>query len=468
MAAGSAELAFASIEEVAGRIARREVSPVEITDLMLARIEEHNPTINAFYTVFRDAAQASARAAEAEIAAGNYRGPLHGIPIGIKDIYETGPTTCGCAALEHYVAERDCAPVQRLKAAGAIILGKTATYEFAFGVQTLASHFKPTRNAWDLTRECGGSSSGTAGAIAAGLAYAGMGTCTGGSIRWPAQCCFHVGLKPTYGRVSRAGVYPLSWSLDHVGPLARTVTDGAHMLQGCAGYDRDDPASANVPVPDFTAKMGREIAGMKIGLLRGLYEERCDPKVRATFEAAIPVFERLGAEIIDVPTVSHEQLSAVVLPLLWADAGAIHVNNLRAHGDRYNPHTRQLMTWGLLYDSTAYLNACRARAQIRDGLLAALSETVDVLLIPTVGFQGPGPVPEQVVSMSMRIVRGALYTGLFNITGLPAIQVPCGFDADGLPVGLQIAAKPFDEPTMLQVAHAYEQAAGWYKQHAEI
>ena len=461
-------LAQATIEEIGERIRQRKVSPVEVTQLTLDRIERLNPTINAYYTVFAEQALALARSAEAEIAAGVYRGPLHGIPIAIKDIYESGPTTCGSKSLAEYVAEQDCAAVRRLRAAGAIVVGKAATYEFAFGVQTRASHFAPTLNAWDVRRECGGSSSGTAGAIAAGLAYAGMGTCSGGSIRWPAQCCFHVGLKPTYGRVSRAGIYPLAWSLDHPGPLARTVTDAAYMLQGCAGYDPDDPASADVSVPNFTSKLGREIKGMRIGVLRDLFEDGCDPKVRTTFEAALPVFERLGARIVPVPTISHAQLTAIALPLLWSEAGAVHRSNLRQRGDEYNPHTRQSLLWGLLV-SAGYSNlANRARAQITAALRQALRTQADVLVLPTTCFQSPPPVLDDTPGFGARLDRGALHTAIFNLTGAPAIQVPCGWDADGLPVGMQISAAAFDEETLLQVAYAYEQEAGWFRQRPAI
>jgi aspartyl-tRNA(Asn)/glutamyl-tRNA(Gln) amidotransferase subunit A len=262
------ELAYMAISELAQRIERKEVSPVEVAEAVLSRVERLNPPLNAYYTVFGDELLAAARDAEREIVGGAYRGPLHGIPVGIKDIYEYGRTTCGSRPLENYVAETRATSVTKLIQIGALIVGKTATYEFAFGFPTNKSYFKPTRNPWNLAYDAGGSSSGTASSVAAGLAYAGMGSCTGGSIRWPAQCCGIVGLKPSYGRVSRAGVYPLAWSLDHTGPLARTVADAALMLQGCAGYDPLDPASANLPVPDFAAQLGRDIKGLRIGLLR--------------------------------------------------------------------------------------------------------------------------------------------------------------------------------------------------------
>jgi aspartyl-tRNA(Asn)/glutamyl-tRNA(Gln) amidotransferase subunit A len=461
------ELAYAPLAEVANRIKHQEVSPVELADLLLARIDKLDPQLNSFYTVLTDEVRAAARNAEAEIRRGEYRGPLHGIPIGIKDIYESGRTTCGSKPLEHYVAERDCTAVMKLKAAGALILGKTATYEFAYGFPTTRSHFKPTRNPWNVAYDSGGSSSGTAASVAAGLAYAGMGSCTGGSIRWPAQCCGIVGLKATYGRVSRAGVYPLAWSLDHTGPLARTVTDAALMLQGCAGYDPLDPASANVPVPDFTAKLGQEIKGMRIGLLRSLYQDSCDPKILAPYNEAVRQCERLGAEIVEVPSITLGQQQAIEWPGLFAECAAIHVDNVRNRGNDYNPHAKLFVAYGLLVSGAQYLLVQRARAQVRDDLLQALATKVDVLMLPTAGSQ-VGRVAEESPGLSIVAANFAIYTPIFNFTGLPAIQVPCGFDSDGLPVGLQIAGKPFDEATVCQVAYAYEQSTSWHRQHPKL
>jgi aspartyl-tRNA(Asn)/glutamyl-tRNA(Gln) amidotransferase subunit A len=461
------ELVYAPISQVADRIKRKEISPVEVTELMLSRIEELEPKIHAFYTVFRDEVLAAARSAEAEIQRGGYRGPLHGIPIGIKDIYECGRTTCGSKPLDNYVAEKDCTSVAKLKEAGALILGKTATYEFAYGFPTTQSYFKPTHNPWNLVHDAGGSSSGTAASTAAGMAYAGMGSCTGGSIRWPAQCCGIVGLKATYGRVSRAGVYPLSWSLDHTGPLARTVTDAALMLQGCAGYDPLDPASANVPVPDFTEKLGRDIKGMRIGLLRSVYEDNCNPKILAPYSEAVKEFQKLGAEIVDVPCITLAQMQAIEWPNLFADCAAIHLDNVRNRGDDYNLHAKLFVAYGLLVSGVHYLLTTRARAQVRDDLINALTTKVDVLMLPTSGFQ-IGRILQESPKLNIILANFSVYTPIFNFTGLPALQVPCGFDSDGLPVGLQIAGKPFDEATICQVAYAYEQATTWHQQHPKL
>ena len=461
------DLVYVSIAELSDRIRNKDISPVEVVQATLDRIDRLEPQLNAYNTVFADQAVAEARQAEADIGRGDYRGPLHGIPIGIKDIYECGPTTCGSESLADYVADQDCTSVAKLKQAGAIVVGKTATYEFAYGFPTTQSYFKPTRNPWSLDHDAGGSSSGTAASTAAGLAYAGMGSCTGGSIRWPAQACGIVGLKATYGRVSRAGVYPLSWSLDHTGPLARSVTDAALMLQGCAGYDPLDPASAKVPVPDFTAKLGQDVTGLRIGLLRSLYEDNCDPKLLGPYNAAVQKFADLGAQVVDLPSISLTQMQAIEWPGLFADCATIHVNNVRHTGDKYNPHAKLFVAYGLLVSGAQYLMGAQARAQVRDDLIGALETEVDVLMLPTSGFQintiqdsSPGP---SIVSRSFSV-----YTPIFNFTGLPALQVPCGFDTDGLPVGFQIAGLPFDEATICQVGHAYEQATDWHTRHPEL
>ncbi len=461
------ELAYMPISELADHIQNKSISPVEATRVMLERVETLEPQLHAFQTVFTDDVLAAAKQAEAEIQRGDYRGPLHGVPIGIKDTYECGPTTCGSQSLEHYVAEQDCTSVAKLKDAGALVLGKTAAWEFGFGMPTRQSYYQPSHNPWNLAHDAGGSSSGTAASTAAGMAYAGMGTCTGGSIRWPAQCCGIVGLKATYGRVSRAGVYPSSWSLDHTGPLARTVTDAALMLQGCAGYDPLDPASANVPVPDFTEKLGQDITGKRIGLLRSIYEDTCDPKLLGPYNTAVKTFEELGAEIVDVPSITLDQLSSVEWLGLLADTAAIHVENIRHRGDAYNPHTKLYVAFGLLIGGAQYVMAAQVRTQIRDDLLSALDTMVDVLMLPTSGMQAP-QIMDESPGLSIVADTFALYTPIFNFTGLPAIQVPCGFDIDGLPVGFQIAGNPFDEATICQFAHAYEQATTWHTLHPEL
>jgi len=461
------ELAYLSIFELAGRIERKEVSPVEIATRTLTRVQQLNPQLNAYYTVFSDELIAAAREAERDILRGTYRGPLHGVPIGIKDIYEYGRTTCGSKPLENYVASTQATSVKKLVQSGALIVGKTATYEFAVGFPTNKSYFKPTRNPWNLAYDAGGSSNGTASSVAAGLAYAGMGSCTGGSIRWPAQCCGIVGLKPSYGRVSRAGVYPLAWSLDHTGPLARSVTDAALMLRACAGYDLSDPASADLPVPDYTAQLGRDVKGMRIGLLRSLYDQSCDAKIRKPYEAAVKEFESLGAQLIEIPSITLAQAQAVTWPAIFAETAAVHVDNVRNRGDEYNPHAKLYVAFGLLVSGACYLLASRVRAQVRDALLRELENRVDVLMLPTSGTQVPR-VLEDSPGLSIISEDFPIYTPIFNFTGLPAIQIPCGFDSDSLPVGFQLAGKPFDEATICQVGYAYEQTTPWHQRHPRL
>src|SRR5215813_1104624 len=310
MASTSSQLAYLSLAEAATLIAKRELSPVELTQAMLDRISALDPKLHSYYTVFSKEALAAAREAETQIRGGNYRGPLHGIPLAVKDIYESGPTTCGSKLRKDYVAQQDCTVVKKLKQAGAVMLGKLATYEFAMGLPTLASHFQPARNPWNLDMDPGGSSSGSGAALAAGLTFGAMGSDTGGSIRWPAFCCGIVGMKATYGRVSRAGVFPLSWNLDHTGPMTRTVKDCALMLQGCAGYDPRDPASAGVPVTDFGAKLGHEIKGLRIGVPRRLFTDNCDKEILAAFEATVTQMATLGAEVSEVESHTFGELWA--------------------------------------------------------------------------------------------------------------------------------------------------------------
>src|SRR5262245_10975447 len=338
----SSQLVYASLSEVAALVAKKELSPVELTQATLDRISALDSRLHSYYTVFTADALAAAKEAEAQIRQGNYRGPLHGVPVAVKDIYEAGPTTGGSKLRKDYVAAQECTVVQRLKQAGGVLLGKLATWEFAASLSTLASHFPPARNPWNLDMDPGGSSSGSGAAVAAGLAFGAMGTDTGGSIRYPAFCCGIVGLKATYGRVSRAGVFPLSWSLDHTGPMTRTVKDCALLLQACAGPDPLDPAAAHVPVPDFSAKLGQDLKGLRIGILRKLFAGNCDKEIVAGFEAAATQMAKLGAEVVDVEAITLGELQATFWPLSSTDAAAYHLPDLRTRAGDYNPDLRLL------------------------------------------------------------------------------------------------------------------------------
>jgi aspartyl-tRNA(Asn)/glutamyl-tRNA(Gln) amidotransferase subunit A len=466
MASTSSQWAYLSLSEAANLIAKREVSPVELTQAMLDRISALDSKLHSYYTVFSAEALAAAREAEAQVRSGNYRGPLHGMPLAVKDIYESGPTTCGSKLRKDYVAQQDCTVVKKFKQAGGVMLGKLATYEFAMGLPTLASYFQPARNPWNLEMDPGGSSSGSGAALAAGLTFGAMGSDTGGSIRWPAFCCGIVGMKATYGRVSRAGVFPLSWNLDHTGPMTRTVKDCALMLQGCAGYDPSDPASAKEPVPDFSAKLGRDLKGMRIGVPRKLFEDNCDKEILASFDKAVTQMAQLGAAVTEVETISFGELWAVFWPLIFADAAAYHLEDLKKRPGDYNPDLRMGLAAGVLVSATAYLQSQRVREQIRRKMLNQL-ETVDLFMLPTTGIM-PARIRAQSPGMFLMAEDFYIYTPLHNLTGFPTLALPCGFSAAGLPMGFQLAGKPFDEATVFQAAYAYEQSTPWHKQHPAL
>jgi aspartyl-tRNA(Asn)/glutamyl-tRNA(Gln) amidotransferase subunit A len=466
MTSMGSQLAYLSLADVAALIAKRELSPLELTQATLDRISALDPKLHSYYTVFTTEALAAAGEAEAQIRGGNYRGPLHGIPIAVKDIYESGPTTGGSKLRKEYVARQDCTAVTKLKQAGGVLLGKLATYEFAAGTPTLASYFPPARNPWNLEIDPGGSSSGSGAAVAAGLAFGAMGTDTGGSIRWPAFCCGIVGMKATYGRVSRAGVFPLSWNLDHTGPMTRTVKDCALMLQACAGHDPLDPASAHVPVPDFSAKLGHDLKGLRVGIPRKFFADHCGKEILAAFAAAAAQVAELGAAVVDVDSITMDELRATFWPLACADAAAYHLADLQKRPGDYNPDLRLLLAVGVLVSATAYVQAQRVREQIRRRMLQQL-EAVDLFMLPTTGAM-PGPIRAQSPGLYLMAEDFPIYTPLFNLTGFPALALPCGFSATGLPLGFQLAGKPFDEATVFRAGYAYEQATPWHTRHPAL
>ena len=452
------ELTLAGAAE---KIKAKELSPVELTASVLARIGAVEDKITAFATLTPDLATEAAARAEAEIAAGNYLGPLHGIPVGIKDLYETAgvATTSSSKVRADYIPAHDSAVVEKLFAAGSVMVGKTHTHEFAFGAVT-----PTTRNPWDLDRMPGGSSGGSGAAVAAGECFLGMGSDTGGSIRIPASVCGTVGLKPTYGRVSRRGVASLSWSLDHVGPLTRTVADAALVMNAIAGYDRADPASVDVPVPDFTER--QDIAGLTIGVPTNYYTERVDPRVATAVAAAIAVLVEQGARVreIEIP------LPQYVLPTEWAimlpEASAYHQEMLRNSADLYTEDVRLFLEVGELVLATDYIKALRARTLIQQRWRDMFAD-IDVLIAPT--LTAPAlPVDDPSVSWPDGSTESATdtyvrFSAPANVTGLPSLSVPCGFTDSGLPIGMQIIGKPFAEPVLLAVGQTYESATHWAK-----
>jgi aspartyl-tRNA(Asn)/glutamyl-tRNA(Gln) amidotransferase subunit A len=454
-----------TIRELSRQIRDRSISPVELTRDCLAHIDQLNPTLNAFITVTADSALDEARCAEQEIHRRDYRGPLHGIPIGLKDILDTAGvrTTAASALFKDRIPDEDAEVVRRLRAAGAIILGKQNLHEFAYGGSSIISFFGEVHNPWDATRLAGGSSGGSAASVAAGLGFAAVGTDTAGSIRLPAAYCGVVGLKPTYGRVSARGVVPLSRSYDHVGPIANSVYDAALMLQVLAGYDPADPASVDVPVPDFVAAIAQLIAQpmpkLRIGVPRAFFFDDLHPEVAAAIEKAIELFREFHAEIREVKLeVSTDRT------LASAEAYAYHEPFVARSPELYQPATLARIQSGAHISASNALRASRDLQASRHTIRKIFDE-VDVLLTPTVPI--PPPViadlrehPEDLRPQELIMLRN---TRPFNVWGIPAISVPCGFTKDGLPIGLQLAAAPWREDVVLQAAHAYEQATNWHK-----
>ncbi len=454
------ELTRLTIAEAADRLRRRALSPVELTDAYLARIQAEDGAVRAYITVPADAARAAAKAAETEIARGTYRGPLHGIPIGLKDIIQTKGvrTTCGSKVLAGWVPDADAAVVRRLADAGAVTLGKLNCHEFAFGPTGVNAHHGTPRNPWGADRMPGGSSSGSGAAVGAALCAGALGTDTGGSIRIPASLCGIVGLKPTYGRVSRAGVVPLAWSLDTIGPMARTVEDAALMLGALAGQDPADPASAAVGVPDYMADLRRGIRGLRIGVVRPLFFDHLDAGVRAAVEAAARALEGLGAAVGEVRLDRMVYAGPAVFAIISAEAMAYHEPLLRKHAPDYGPDVRHRLLTGQFVLATQYLKAQRARRLVTAEVDSALSRA-DALLLPSTPLPAPRVTDQRVaVDGVADDVRAWLTrcTRPFNLTGHPVLSIPCGLTGDGLPVGLSLVGRRFDESTLLRIGHAYE------------
>ncbi|MGA5412241.1 amidase [Streptomyces pseudogriseolus] len=445
-----------SLTEASRAVRARELSPVELTESVLARIAAVDGRLGAYVTVTADAALAAAHRAEREISGSGPRGPLHGIPMALKDLIDAEgmPTTASSRVRAGHVAERDSRVAERLGAAGAVLLGKTHTHEFAYGLTT-----PQTNNAWDHSRVAGGSSGGSAVAVAAGGATFAMGTDTGGSIRVPAALNGVVGLKPTYGLVPRTGVASLSWSLDHVGPLTRTVQDVALVLSATAGRDPRDPASVSGPVPDRFP--GGDLRGLKVGVPRNHYFDRVTPEVEESVRGAIDRLAELGAELVDVEIPMARYLQAVQWGLMVPEATAYHERSLRVAPDLYTADVRILLEAGALTSAGDYLRAQRARTMMRDAW-ARMFDEIDVLAAPTVPMTAAEAGQEAVEwadgtteSVSDSYVR---LCAPANITGVPALTLPVGHDRAGLPIGMQLMARPFHDATVLRAGRAYEES----------
>ncbi len=461
------ELCDLPLLAVAEKIRTREVSPLEVTERVLARIATLEPAFNAFVTVLGEQAREQASAAEREILGGAYRGPLHGIPVSVKDLFATQGirTSAGSRILANHLPDEDATVVQRLRAAGAVLIGKTNMLEFAYAA--VHPDYGPTPNPWDRTRSSSGSSSGSAVAVAMGMGYGSIGSDTGGSIRLPAAYCGIVGLKPTYGRVSRHGGIPVSWSADHFGPMTRTVADTAALLGVIAGEDARDPTSGRAPVPDYRAGLGGGLTGKCIGIADAYLRQPVDPAAERLVTQAIATLETLGARVVEISLPPPAGAVAALLAILMPEATVYHLPWLRTRPDDYSPAVRERLELGAITPAVSYIQAQGVRRRFVDEFLRAMDEEgVDLLLTPT--------APSAATPLDGDLVTGdeadpqllaslIAFSGPFNLTGFPAISIPCGFTEGGLPVGLQLVARPWEEASLLAAAHGYEQATGWQR-----
>lgn len=433
-------LPFNTLAEASSAIRKRSASPVALTRACLDRIHALNPVINAFITITETEALAQAGALESELADGKWRGPLHGIPIALKDLIDTAGvrTTAASAVFADRIPSEDAEVVRRLKHAGAILLGKLNLHEFAYGGTSSVTHFGPVRNPWDLAYSPGGSSGGSGAAVAAGMCFGALGTDTAASIRMPASCCGIVGMKPTFGLVSTRGVIPLSWSLDHVGPMCRTVEDAALLLEAMAD------------TPPYAAALRQSPSNLRLGLPAGLYWEDLDPEIEAAANEAVRVLATLtaGIEQIQLPAVDN-------LTIAEAEAWAFHEPHFARSADLYSPSIRARLVSGGRITAGAYIAARREMERSREEVERVFSE-VDLIVTPTMAVS---PVRVGTIS-DLAMIRN---TCAFNVYGIPTISVPCGFTGGGLPIGLQISGPRNGEGRVFQLAHAYEQAAGWWR-----
>ena len=461
------DLTALSLWDTGELVRARKVSPVELTNACLARIERLNPVLNAFITVTADRALADAKAAEEEIARGRRRGPLHGIPIALKDLFDTAGvrTTAASAVFADRVPSQDAEVVRRLKQAGAVVVGKTNMHEFAYGDTSAQTHFGPVHNPWDQQRISGGSSGGSAAAVAARLCYGALGSDTGGSIRQPAAYCGIVGLKPTYGRVSTVGVVPLSWSLDHVGPMCRSVADAAVLLQPIAGYDPADINSVDAATPDYSKALRQKVSGLRIGVPRAVFYEGLDPEIEHAVTEALQVLRGLTASTRDVELPAYR-----TLPVVGAEAYAFHAQYFTKTPELYQSATRARIEGGSRVSASAYIEGRRELDRLRRAVAAVFSN-VDLLATPTAPIL-PQTVEEAVnspyVPQPGGVAPSLRNTQPFDIYGLPTISIPCGFSRTGLPIGLQISGPRLGESQVLALAHAYEQATEWHRRAPRV
>ncbi len=458
---------LSTIAAVGAAIRAGKLSPVDATRQCLDRIARLDPRLGAFVTVDAEGALAAARRLEAEQSRGTWRGPLHGVPLAFKDLcFIRGlPTSCGTRRSEYFTAERDCTAVSRLVAAGVVSLGKLNMTELAMGAFGDNPHHGPARNPWAHDRCPGGSSSGSGVAVAAGLALGAIGTDTGGSIRLPSGCCGITGLKPTYGRVSRAGAMALSWSNDHVGPMARTALDCALMLQAMAGPDPLDATASTRPVPDYLTALDEPVAGLRVGVPENFFFQGLDGEMEAGVREAVTTLVSLGARVQEIHLPDPQVISDVAQIITRSEAAALHAGLLRERPADLGAFARARLELGLGVLAYDYLQAQRLRARLARAFTREVWSEVDVLVAPVI----PEPAPPLSVALegtldeiTTRQGRFSRLTRPFNGLGLPALCLPCGFSRSGLPLAFQLVGRPFEEATVLRLGHAYQRATAWH------
>jgi aspartyl-tRNA(Asn)/glutamyl-tRNA(Gln) amidotransferase subunit A len=459
------QLPLLDLSEASRAVQKKEVSPVELTQACLARIEKLNPRLNAFITITGDAALEAARKAEAEIARGEWKGPLHGIPLAVKDLIETAgvKTTAASAVLKDNVPTSDAEVIRRLKSAGAVLLGKLNLHEFAYGGSGMIGHFGLARNPWNTAHITGGSSSGSAAAVAACLCYGAIGTDTAGSIRLPAAFCGITGLKPTYGLVSVRGVIPLSWSLDHAGPMARTAADAALMLQAIAAYDPQDVGSQKFPPVYYPSAIEEGTAPLRLGLARDFWNE-VDGEIKSAVDSAVTALGKITAGIQEIELSTETDRT-----LVRCEAFAYHQKYLPGNEKDYDPETLRRIRSGADVTASQYIQAQRELLQQRRQILQ-MFERIDVIITPTTPMLAPTfselqAAPDQLRNKEMIMLRN---TRPFNVYGLPSLSLNCGFSKSGLPIGLQIIGAPGAEGAVLALAHAYQKQTDWHKQKPDL
>jgi aspartyl-tRNA(Asn)/glutamyl-tRNA(Gln) amidotransferase subunit A len=461
------DLAWLTVAEAAELLRSKKLSPVEYTKALIARVEKHDSKFNSFLRFTPEIALADAKRAEGEIARGEWRGPLHGVPYALKDIvdYAGLPTTAHSKILKDNVVGSDAVVAWKLKAAGGVFMGKLSTHEFATGGPSFDLPWPPARNPWNRDHFCGGSSSGAGAATAAGFVPFAIGTDTGGSVRNPATMCGISGMKATYGVVSRRGVIPLAYSLDHVGPLTRTTRDNALMLDLIAGHDPVDPGSVAKPDGSYIADLDRGVKGLKIGVIRHFYmrDMPATPDVTAGIEEALKKLAELGAEVREIETAPLGEYLAVNRTILTSEAYAAHEKWMRERPQDYGALARERIMAGAFVRAADYINATRVRRKMADAF-HALFTGIDVVVTAS-SLDPPCRIddPKAIESTYGRQARAP-----FNVTGSPALSVPAGFNSAGLPLGIQLIGKPFSEALLYRVANAYEQATKWVDKHPKL